>query len=169
MSGQKFNACSCIEPSHCSWILNPLCHSGHTYTINRYYTKEFQLLNFVFVFDFFLFRAAPEEYGSSQVRGWIGVAAAGLHHSHSHAKSLTHWVRPGIEPASSWILVGYYCWARTGTFASINLLFSKCLLPSNIKKYLGKAMQDKKFHMKLFLQSGNENLPGKIKHPDMRS
>ena len=54
--------------------------------------------------------------GSSWVRGWIGTAAAC--HSHSNlgsephlwplpqlaAGSLTHWVRSGIEPASSWTL-----------------------------------------------------------------
>ena len=29
---------------------------------------------------------------------------------------LTHWVRPGIEPASSWIQVGFLtCWATAGT------------------------------------------------------
>ena len=41
--------------------------------------------------------------------GWIRAVAvaAGLHHSHSNARSLTHWVRPGIEPASLWILVGF--------------------------------------------------------------
>ena len=27
--------------------------------------------------------------------------------AHGNAGSLTHWVRPGIEPASSWILVGF--------------------------------------------------------------
>ena len=27
--------------------------------------------------------------------------------SHGNARSLTHWGRPGIEPASSWILVGF--------------------------------------------------------------
>ena len=52
---------------------------------------------------FFLFRAAPAAYGSSGARGRIGAVAAGLHHSHSNARSLTHWVRPGIEPTSSWI------------------------------------------------------------------
>ena len=62
-------------------------------------------------------------YGSSQARGWIGAAAAGLHHSHSKtdpshpvtctaacgdAESLTYWTRPGIESPSSqrqsWVL-----------------------------------------------------------------
>ena len=79
---------------------------------------------FVVVFSFVLllfclFRATPVAYGSSQTRGWIGVA--GLHHSHSNTRSelslqpyttahnsgsLTHWMRSGIEPATSWMLVG---------------------------------------------------------------
>ena len=37
-----------------------------------------------------LFRAAPTAYGSSQTRGQIGAAAAGLHHSHSNARSEPH-------------------------------------------------------------------------------
>ena len=64
----------------------------------------------------FCLGAAPAAYGSSWTRGWIRAAAAGLHRSHaiqylSHTvnyiaacSSLTHWVRPGIEPASSQIL-----------------------------------------------------------------
>ena len=35
----------------------------------------------------FLFRATPEAYGSSQARGGIGAAAAGLWHSHSNSVS----------------------------------------------------------------------------------
>ena len=46
-------------------------------------------------------------YGSSQVRGQIRAEAAGLHHSHSYARSLTHGARPGIEPESSRILVRF--------------------------------------------------------------
>ena len=58
-------------------------------------------------------------YGGSQAQGRIGAAAASLHHSHSNmgsatyttaqgnAGSLTHRVRPGIKPVSSWILVGF--------------------------------------------------------------
>ena len=30
-----------------------------------------------------------------------------LHHSSGNAGSLIHWARPGIEPASSWILVSF--------------------------------------------------------------
>ena len=60
-------------------------------------------------------------YGSFQVRGRTWAVAASLVHSHSnwgiwavsatyttaHSNpgSPTHWARPGIEPASSWILV----------------------------------------------------------------
>ena len=36
---------------------------------------------------FVLFRAAPAAYGGSRLRGLIGGVAAGLHHSHSHARS----------------------------------------------------------------------------------
>ena len=68
-----------------------------------------------------VFRATV--YGGSQTGGWNGAAATGLHHSHSNtgsepclqptyitghgnAGSLTLWASPGIQPASSWILVG---------------------------------------------------------------
>ena len=60
-----------------------------------------------FFFFFCLFRVTPAAYGGSQARGQIGVAAASLCHSHSNAGSLTHWARPGIKPAFSWILVGF--------------------------------------------------------------
>ena len=69
---------------------------------------------------FFLFRAAPLAYGSSQARSQIGAVAtdiAGLCHIHSNTMSatyitvdgnigsLTHWAGPGIKHTSSWILV----------------------------------------------------------------
>ena len=70
---------------------------------------------------FFLsFRVPPMAYGGSQARGQIGGIAASLHHSHSNTRSephllltpqltatldpLNHWVRPGIQLVSSWIL-----------------------------------------------------------------
>ena len=46
-------------------------------------------------------------YGGSQARGRIGAVTTSLHHSHSSTRALTHWVRPGIEPTSSWILVRF--------------------------------------------------------------
>ena len=70
-----------------------------------------------------LFRATPMPYGSSQARGQIRAVAAVLHHfqsntrskpnlrlyttAHDNAGSLTHGERPGIKPASSWILVRF--------------------------------------------------------------
>ena len=59
---------------------------------------------FFLFFFFWLFRVEPAAYLSSWARGRIGAIAAGLHHSHSNLGSLTHWVRPGIEPTSSWVL-----------------------------------------------------------------
>ena len=73
---------------------------------------------------FFLFSAACVAYGSSQSRGWIRAASAGLHHSHvnpvlnramsatytiaySNAGYLTQWARAGIKSAFFWILVGF--------------------------------------------------------------
>ena len=50
--------------------------------------------------------AAPAAYGSSLTKGLIGAAAAGLHHSRGNTGSLTHCVKPGIKPTSSWTL----CW-----------------------------------------------------------
>ena len=44
-------------------------------------------------FFFFLFRATYGAYGSSQARGWITAAAAGLHHSNSNTRS-----EPCLQP-----------------------------------------------------------------------
>ena len=43
----------------------------------------------IFLFSFFLFRAAPTAYGSFQARGQTGAAAASLHHSHSNGNTNT--------------------------------------------------------------------------------
>ena len=64
---------------------------------------------------FFLsFWATPKPYGGSQARGQTGATAASLHHSHSNAGSLSHCARPGIEPASLWIIVGLFLLRREG-------------------------------------------------------
>ena len=86
------------------------------------------LINFAaaaasFFFSFGIFRATPEAYGISQAKGRIGTIAAGLCHSHSSVRSelclwptpqfeptpgsLTHWVRPEIDPTSSWVWVRF--------------------------------------------------------------
>ena len=56
-------------------------------------------------FFFLLFRATPAAHGSSQARGQIGATAAGL--CHSNTRYLIHWARPGIEPTTPWLLVGF--------------------------------------------------------------
>ena len=86
--------------------------SAHIFT-NR---LIFPIVSF---FKIVCFMATPEACGSSQARGKIRVAAevyitgtatldqrhiCDLCHSHGNAKSLTHWARPGIKLASSWIL-----------------------------------------------------------------
>ena len=51
--------------------------------------------SFLFCFLFFRpFRAAPAACGGSQARSRIRAVAAGLHHSHSNARS-----EPGLQPA----------------------------------------------------------------------
>ena len=63
----------------------------------------------------YLFRATPQAHGSSQARGWIRAAAAGLHHSSQQRWILNHWVGPGIKPSSSDTSLIHYHWATTGT------------------------------------------------------
>ena len=46
-------------------------------------------------------------HGGSQARGRTRAAAAGLRQSHSSVRSLTYCMRPGIEPTTSWMLVGF--------------------------------------------------------------
>ena len=93
-----------------------------------WHSRMFQIHLFFF---FFLFRAVSMAYGSSQARGLTGATASSQCHSHSSARSephlqptsqlmampwnLTHWARPRIEPASSWILIGFVNhWAMKG-------------------------------------------------------
>ena len=62
--------------------------------------------------------------------GWIGAAAASLHHSYSNTGSFTHWARPGIEPSSSWILVRFVSTAPQWEFLNYTLLTGCDLEPS---------------------------------------
>ena len=88
---------------------------------------------YLFVLSICHFRAAHLAYGwrfpgqgsngsysrwptSLPQRCGIRTTSATYTTAHSSAGSLTHWVRPGIEPRSSWILVGFLnCLAMTGT------------------------------------------------------
>ena len=78
-------------------------------------------LQFTFFFFSYFLKAKPTAYGRSQARGQIratdadlqpqqrGIWAASATYTtdHSNIKSLTHWVRSGIESMSSWILVRF--------------------------------------------------------------
>ena len=95
-----------------------------TLVYNQWWEKDEFFCFLVAGFFFFcLFRATPLVYGGSQARGQIRAVATGLHYNHSsrryepclqptselvaNARSLTHWAIPGMEPASSWILVRF--------------------------------------------------------------
>ena len=89
-----------------------------------YMSRESPIMHIItrgFFFSFCLFRAVPVVYGGSQARSQIGAVAVYLHQSHSNAGSLTHWARPGIEPASSWMLVRFVStepqWELRGFFS----------------------------------------------------
>ena len=72
---------------------------------------------------FFLFRATLMAYGSFQAGGliwsyscWprpqlqqhqIQATSAAYTTAHRNTRSLTHWVGSGMEPTSSWMLVGF--------------------------------------------------------------
>ena len=100
------------------------------FLLDSFFSFSFFLPSFLFLSSFLpsflsfflcLSPAAPVPCGSSQARVRIGATATGLHHNHSNAGSEPHlgptpqlmatldrmlnWARPGIEPASSWILV----------------------------------------------------------------
>ena len=59
------------------------------------------VLSLLFFVCFCLFRAAPEAYGSCQARGQIWAIAAGLCHSHSHARSELHLL-PTPQLTATW-------------------------------------------------------------------
>ena len=71
-----------------SQIPKPLSHDGNSLHPSLEEKVDLQLLFSCFSFSFFsfLFRAAPGAYGSSQARGGMGAAAAGLHNSHSNGQ-----------------------------------------------------------------------------------
>ena len=99
-----------------------------------------------FTWSFFYFFLWLQHMDIPWARGRIRAAAAGLHHSHSNARSephlwpmlklmamldLTHEARPGIKPASSWILFWVLkLWATTGTPHLIDLVTFKTCVPA---------------------------------------
>ena len=49
--------------------------------------EKFDGKDLIFFFFWSFFRAAPVAPGGSQARGRVGAVAAGIHHSHSNARS----------------------------------------------------------------------------------
>ena len=103
---------------------------GQTFHIPQcaYGSPKEQCISF---FVCLFFRAAFTACGSSQARGPIRATAAGLsiatatqdprrhvcnlHHSsqqHQILNPLSHWARAGIEPTTSWFLVGFFSTAQ---------------------------------------------------------
>ena len=92
--------------------------------------------------------ATPKAYGGSQTRGQVGFTAAGLPQEpqerqsgvasatyttpHSNTGSLTHWERPGIEPATSWFLVRFISAAPWWEFQPLNYFERKKLPQENV-------------------------------------
>ena len=90
----------------------------------------FFIFKFIDFFFFLLFLGPHLQHMEvSQARGWIMLPAYAIARAttdpsqsvtytiaHCNVRSLTHWVRPGIELVSLLILVGFLtCWATTGT------------------------------------------------------
>ena len=77
------------------------------------------------IFSFFCLLSRAMAYGSFQARGQIRTSASGLRHSHNQARFLTHWMMPGIEPASSWLPGEFVnCWAMKRTLSIFSLHWS---------------------------------------------
>ena len=104
---------------------------------------------FFFFFVFLSFsRAAPVAYGGSQARGRIGAAAnpssVCSSTAHVNARSLTHWARPGIKPATSWFPVGFVNhWATTGTPRMSLYKSSQGLLASSVLHHVTRFLISK--------------------------
>ena len=110
---------------------------------------------FVFIFNFFfLFRATPMAYGSSQAKGsnqscswWptpqqhqIQAVSATYTTACGNARSLIHRTRPGIKPASSWILVRFI---STEPWWALLCLFLERKILSEISHRLDKIQVTK--------------------------
>ena len=76
-----------FKPTLCPVNLPPFYETQELGQIRKSYHIHFYFLIFNFIYLFFLFRAAPLAYGSSQARGQIGATISSLHHSHSNTGS----------------------------------------------------------------------------------
>ena len=78
---------------HNHFFLLNILNVSYYWNSTNFLPKRYSFLFFVTFFLCVLFRAASMAYGSSQTRGQIGAAAAGLHHSHSNVGLKLH-LRP---------------------------------------------------------------------------
>ena len=96
------------------------------------------------------FKATPATYESSWARDQIWTAAAGLYHKmemadraasvpytvvSGNSRSLTHWARSGIEPATSWFLVRFVSGAPGRELLSCLILKCEIVLLKLYIKY----------------------------------
>ena len=128
----------------------------------------FYFIFFNFIFVFFL-RAALTVYRSSQARGsnqsyscrpalqpqQLGIQAASAvtyTPAHGNARSLTHWVRPGTEPASSSMLVRFISTEpQRELFNFIILKFSPKKHPMVLDKFLCMCVCVSRYHSLLLV------------------
>ena len=81
--------------------VTPVDRDPGYFNISEQFTGHLSLFFIYFLFFIFCpFRAAPIAYRGSQARGPIGAAAAGLHYSHSNARSGVH-LRPMVLLAAT--------------------------------------------------------------------
>ena len=103
-----------------------VCHAS-SFSVHSpvFYAKLLAASPFGFwgFFIFCLFRAIPAAYGGSQARPTPqpqqhGIWAPSVTYTtaHGNAGSLTNRLRPGIKPASLWILVGFISAAARSFF-----------------------------------------------------
>ena len=114
-------------------------------------------LSFLLSFSFFLlFHSRNSGIWHFQAQGQIRASASIADRSpsatyttvHGNAGSLIHWARPGIEPASLWILVlnSFLSHNRNSYFGSffkelyILLMWSRCSIPGEMKAHVHVKM-----------------------------
>ena len=103
-------------------------HWATTGTPKKTYLKNFLFFSFFFFFGHAFGMWKCPGQGSNQScscrptpkpqQHQIWAASVTYTTAQGNARSLTHWMRPGIKPVSSWMLVRFvicFHWATTGT------------------------------------------------------
>ena len=105
------------------WNTKGVKYTGSSFRVRFITIVCMALWETLFLFLFCFLEPHLVAYGSPHARGWIRAADASLLHSHmqcqiratsvvyviahGNSESITHWARPGVEPAYSWILVSF--------------------------------------------------------------